>query len=523
VTEAEDLSAALQEIEDQYDWNTPEAMSRAVALERRAHQLGDELLIHRARLCQANMQMRSGDLAGAASRVWEVQEWAVAHEARPLTARAHLIWAYLHRLLGDGAQCLEHAVLAVEFLDDTATPHMQIWHRAKLADALSMAGSMDAARQRYQQAADLAAGFQRADLLLALLNNWAYSEFCTGHHDQAREIAGRLERQAGALGVELAPPALETIGAIEIENGLFADAVRTMELCIQRYGDGRLSNANALAEYTLTLARAQRGLADHALAQTSLDRSREMATERGLDEVLVRVCQEQAELHAARGEFERAFALYKEFFTAHNELHSTQREARARTRQAMFEIAEARAEAENYREQARRDPLTGLRNRRYVDETLPQLIDAHHELTVAIVDLDHFKRINDELSHEVGDQVLVRVAAMLQSKLADVSSEGFAARIGGEEFVLVLPGVSPASAIGPIDGIRQDISAHDWRPVARHRPVSVSIGIAGPDDVSEPTQLQLLAAADRNLYAAKRNGRDQVVHHVSAAPQWAVI
>ena len=91
--------------------------------------------------------------------------------------------------------------------------------------------------------------------------------------------------------------------------------------------------------------------------------------------MLVRVHQEQAELHAAREEFARAFAVHKVFFAAYNELHSLQREAQARTRQAMFETAEARQEAERFREQARRDPLTGLRNRRYVDEQLPALIE----------------------------------------------------------------------------------------------------------------------------------------------------
>ena len=86
----------------------------------------------------------------------------------------------------------------------------------------------------------------------------------------------------------------------------------------------------------------------------------------------------------------------------------------------MFETAEAREEAEHFREQARRDPLTGLRNRRYVDEELPALIAAGGELTVAIVDLDHFKWVNDRLSHDVGDQVLVLVAKLLETELAAI-------------------------------------------------------------------------------------------------------
>ena len=201
--------------------------------------------------------------------------------------------------------------------------------------------------------------------------------------------------------------------------------------------------------------------------------------------MLVRVHQEQAELHAARGEFAAAFAVHKVFFAAYNDLHSEQREAQARTRQAMFETAEARQEAERFREQARRDPLTGLRNRRYVDEQLPGLIDADPELTVAIVDLDRFKRVNDLLSHDVGDQVLVLVAKLLETELAAVSPDGFVARMGGEEFLMVLPGTEvPLAALParrhPPGGRHARLGRHHprrpgdrqhrrGRPAGRHR------------------------------------------------------
>jgi diguanylate cyclase (GGDEF)-like protein len=227
--------------------------------------------------------------------------------------------------------------------------------------------------------------------------------------------------------------------------------------------------------------------------------------------VLVRVHQEQAELHAARGEFAEAFAVHKIFFSAHNALHSTQREAQARTRQAMFETTEARQEAERFREQARRDPLTGLRNRRFLDEELPDLIDAGGPLTVAIVDLDHFKRINDQLSHDVGDQVLVLVAKLLETELAAVSPDGFVARMGGEEFLMVLPGTDVPTATAQLDGVRRAISGYAWAELTRGLPVTVSIGVAGLQHVPSPTQANLLSTADRHLYVAKRAGRDRVV------------
>jgi diguanylate cyclase (GGDEF)-like protein len=511
VIEAERLSAALLKIEDEYLWDAAACLAAAIEIERQATEIADDLLAYRARLCQVNMLMRNGDLAAAARRIWRVHHWAVDNGIAVLRSRTHLVWANIHRHLGDAAQSLEHTVLAVELLDDDATVHMQIWHRAKLADALGLTRSMDAARMRYAQTEELCRQLDQPRLLMAMLNNYAYTEFQIGENGRAQVVAQRLQAVAQEHGFELDPAVLDTIGSIEIENGRFAEAEQTLRECIYRHGEGRHEDADALAEYLLTLARAQRGLGATDRAQASLDASRKLCAERDLRDVLVRVHQEQAELHAVRGEFAAAFAAHKVFFAAYNNLHSEQREAQARTRQAMFETTEARQEAERFREQARRDPLTGLRNRRYVDEQLPGMIDADPELTVAIVDLDRFKRVNDLLSHDVGDQVLVTVAELLETHLAAVSPTGFVARMGGEEFLMVLPGTEVPLAVRRLDAIRRAIGTHAWDDITHGVPVTVSIGVAGLLDAVAPTQPGLLSTADRNLYAAKHGGRDRVV------------
>jgi diguanylate cyclase (GGDEF)-like protein len=505
------LSAALLAIEDQIVWDADAMLGSAIELERQAVELGDETLAVRARLCQANMLMRKGDVAGAARQIYDLHEWAVKRGERRLHARAHLVWASIHRLLGDAAKCLEHSLSSVELLDRTATPHMQVWHRAKLADALGFADSMDAARQRYEQAEELAIELDQPRLLMSLLNNYAYTEHAAGQHARAQAVATRLQAHAAANGFELDPAELDTIGAIQVENGRYADAERTMWECIARHNEGRHEDADALAEYLLTLARAQRGLGATDRAQDSLDASRALCADRELHDVLIRIHQEQAELHAARGEFAAAYAVHKIFFAAHDKQHSLKREALARTRQAMFETAEAREEAELFREQARRDPLTGLRNRRYVDEVLPPLLAAADELSVAIVDLDHFKWINDRLSHDIGDQVLVLVARLLETELAAVCPDGFIARMGGEEFLIVLPGTGVSAAAERLDEIRRAIGSYDWHKVTGSLPVTISVGVAGRREASAATQPAILSVADRNLYVAKRGGRDRVV------------
>ena len=511
VRDREQLSAALLAVEDQIVWDAAAVLESTIELERRALELGDETLVTRARLCHTNMLMRTGDVAGAARQIYDLHEQAIECGESRLHSRVHLVWASIHRLLGDAAKCLEHSLSSVELLDKTATPHMRIWHRAKLADALGFADSMDAARLRYVQAEELAIQLNRPRLLKSLLNNYAYTEHAHGNHDQAQAVAARLQAHAAEHGFDLDPAELDTIGAIQIENGQYVEAERTLWQCIERHDEGRHEDADALPEYLLTLARAQRGLGATDRAQISLDMYRALCAERELHEVLVRVHQEQAELHAARGEYAEAFATHKVFFAAHDNLHSLKREALARTRQAMFETAEAREAAEHFREQARRDPLTGLRNRRYLNEELPALIAAGGELTVAIVDLDHFKWINDRLSHDVGDQVLVLVANQLETELAAVAPDGFIARMGGEEFLMVLPGAGVPEAAERLNEIRRAVASYPWSGITGSLPVTISIGVAGVREASPATQPALLSIADRNLYVAKRGGRDRVV------------
>jgi tetratricopeptide (TPR) repeat protein len=249
--DAEQLSAALLEIEDRYLWDAADALARSIEYERQAVALGDDLLAARARLCQANMLMRNGDVAAAARRIWKIHQWTVDHGAGQLQARTHLVWANIHRHLGDAAQCLEHSLLSVELLDDDATPHMQIWHHAKLADALGLAGSMDAARLRYAQSEELCLALDQPRLLMGILNNYAYTEYAAGNHEQAQEVAERLQTLAERHGYELDPAVLDTIGAIEIENGRFAGAERTLQVCIDRHAEGHHEDADAMAEYSV--------------------------------------------------------------------------------------------------------------------------------------------------------------------------------------------------------------------------------------------------------------------------------
>ncbi|MBV9076672.1 MAG: diguanylate cyclase [Methylobacteriaceae bacterium] len=145
------------------------------------------------------------------------------------------------------------------------------------------------------------------------------------------------------------------------------------------------------------------------------------------------------------------------------------------------------------RDLAARDGLTGLANRRAFDETL----GGAPRGTLLLIDADHFKAINDRYGHVAGDECLRRLAAILRD--AEVGAGGRAARIGGEEFALLLPEIAPEPARAVAEAIRTRVADAGGGP-----PLSVSIGIAS----GEAAGLRL--AADRALYEAKARGRNRV-------------
>jgi diguanylate cyclase (GGDEF)-like protein len=511
---AEQVAAELEILEDWLGLDVDATLTTALEVERAAEAIGDPELTHRARLVLVDVWDRKGELPSAVHVLAEVNRWAAEHGSRALLARTHLLLARVYYDLGDMESCLEHSVLAVETQDETTPPRRRAFYLTKLADALGWNGSFDAARERYRQAERLAMASGDVEMHVLVLNNLAYTEYDAGAPERAWEVVEEMRAVAEGTGWMLNTNKLDTIARIQIAMGRHAEAEQTALQSIRDYETHGYEEIDAVPEYLLTLALAQRCLGATDRAQVSLDKSLVLCEERALHDVRVRVLQEQAELYGALGDHQRAFELYKTFHALAEELRSQQREAQARTRQFLFETSEARQEAERFREQALRDPLTGLRNRRYLDEHLHGLIKRAVRdgapLTIALADLDHFKRINDTLSHDVGDRVLVAFADLLTGLVAG-SESAFVVRMGGEEFLAVLPDTKLADAAEQLEHLRHAVCTYWWQPITGELPVTVSIGAASTETADGCTQATLLADADRNLYAAKHAGRDQVV------------
>lgn len=166
----------------------------------------------------------------------------------------------------------------------------------------------------------------------------------------------------------------------------------------------------------------------------------------------------------------------------------------------------AREDADALHRLATTDMLTGLRNRRAMQQVLVEDIAAsrRHErpLVLALIDVDHFKAINDRLGHDAGDAVLRQVALLMRAELREVDRLG---RWGGEEFLLCAPDTGLGAAHALAERLRRAVSGHDF---GQGVPVTVSIGLAPllADDSPE----RLLQRADRALYRAKGQGRNRV-------------
>jgi diguanylate cyclase (GGDEF)-like protein len=322
-------------------------------------------------------------------------------------------------------------------------------------------------------------------------------------HRKSHEPARALEfyRKAASVAVDSGLAHLEAeirvgIGLASAALGWEGEAVAELQRALalaQRIEARRLVyEAHLALSETYEAARKARQALEHFRAYHRVeDEVFSTEAERRIQAVLVKAEIERSEREA-------------ELLRAKNEELSAANEEKAR----LLEVL--RRQAEELDRLSREDALTGLFNRRHVDEALALEWERSarfgRDLAVAIADVDHFKAVNDRFSHAAGDEVLRRVARILREGTRAVDVAG---RWGGEEFVLLLVETPPDRAAHLCDKLRGAVEAHDWSAIAPGLAVTVSLGVAGNAEAADPAAL--LAAADARLYQAKRAGRNRVV------------
>lgn len=183
------------------------------------------------------------------------------------------------------------------------------------------------------------------------------------------------------------------------------------------------------------------------------------------------------------------------------------------------EIGRRAAAEDRLQELATTDPLTGLKNRRRFDEEIDiewrRALRNRRQVAVLMIDADHFKSYNDTFGHQAGDQVLIGIAICISDSVRRAGD--CPARYGGEEFAVMLPGLSAVQAFDMAEAIRMKVRHWSDEPDG----TTVSIGVASMVPSAATDWSDLIEAADRALYAAKANGRNQSV--VAALPTLALV
>ncbi|MDV6373443.1 GGDEF domain-containing protein [Deinococcus arenicola] len=226
-----------------------------------------------------------------------------------------------------------------------------------------------------------------------------------------------------------------------------------------------------------------------------------------------------AAIYAQAGQYREAFETQREVTRGVENLYRDYHQQRVLVGQISQQAREAEVRAEALAEAALRDPLTGAPNRTRAMQVLNQLHARARQdrpSAVALLDLDLFKRVNDTFGHLVGDAVLTGVTRHLS---AELRQQDLLARLGGEEFIVILPDVTAQEAEVICVRLRDVLHGISWETLAPGLVTSGSFGVAVLDGVQDITGV--LTAADQALYAAKAAGRNTVVlaGTIDASPQ----
>jgi diguanylate cyclase (GGDEF)-like protein len=496
----------------------------------RCHEIGrtldDPALRGRALVLQAAIALQRGDLHGAVELISEAEP--LAHEDAVRSELA-AVKGQLNFFAGSYAESLVQAERAIELADRLGTLELRLFARRQACVVFGNIGVSDWHARLHEV----------LQLAIEAGNPWeeAMSRNDLAHYAMEQGDLEGAEAQIGdAMAAALALPhnrfALAVLGCTRSEMRLRAsragealeDAQRSIEL-LTRSGDpnpyllamtvvvevqallalGRLDEAESSGQ------RAVAGLGERVPQARSMILSTvaQALHEAGRDREAYRVLTQSVEVE--RAAFQELSALQRGLDRATHETRAARSQSDAlaaknrELEQVVRELGEARVALE---QQAERDYLTGLHNRRYLARELGRYAEAPAAgpFSLAVLDLDHFKEVNDRFGHEAGDQVLMRVAALL---LGGVRGQDVVVRTGGEEFVLLMPQTDASAAEACCQRVRHAIRDEPWGAIVPGLSLTVSAGVATADDASD---LQTLAElADRRLYMAKRTGRDRVV------------
>ena len=437
-------------------------------------------------------------------------------------ARCSNLLGITYRQLSDYGRALEMYDAALKGFREAADLKWQARVISNIGNVEIQLGNHGAALELFDQALDLrreigdneGAGFD--------LNNAAF-----GRIQRALQLRAAGDRDSCQIEAEGALRQLDRALAIARQYGY----KRLEAFCLQTMGEAYQAMAKpevalAMADQFLQLAHESNdkwieayGLAcvgelnhqtgNHEEGLVQLAEALAAFEALGARDQAARVLRILSQVHEALEQLTEALSCIRKAGAIEQRLRSEETESRARALAARRRLDQARLETERYRRLAMEDALTGLANRRQLDERLRHLLRegkrSGHLITVALADVDHFKGINDRFSHAVGDEVLRCVGEILRGhcRLGDL-----AGRYGGEEFMLVFRNLDMRAAHEICERVRQAVEGWDWKSIHPQLRVTLSMGLASSSSFDDAQGL--LDAADHWLYEAKHHGRNQI-------------
>jgi diguanylate cyclase (GGDEF)-like protein len=303
---------------------------------------------------------------------------------------------------------------------------------------------------------------------------------------------------------------LQSLGAIHRALGNYDEA---MKFLLEGIDIARRNNSPLLEmSYVLEISRIREVQGELDEAEHEVLHALQTAVELGSLTNISLLHERLVEIYKARQDYQAALHHFEAFHAAYKQIFNEASDRRFKNLEIQHQLAITRQQADIYRELAGTDSLTSLVNRRRFLEiaeiALQRARSQSGQLALMMLDVDHFKQINDQYGHAVGDVVLATIAATLKQSLRHGDVAG---RYGGEEFIILVSDLSTAQVLGVAERIRQAVVQQSMDIGHNRIQVTASLGVVSSDTTQLLPLDVMISHADQALYQAKQQGRNRVV------------
>lgn len=450
-------------------------------------------------------------------------------------ARCAICWVNIY--IGEYSTAMDYALQAVQLA-------RSLDHKDRLAYALDLlgilytqSGEFDQALESHHEALATAATINIPEISMVLFNNMADSLYHMGRYPEALEYSMKavsLAKEHGLLQKEMTFKS--SVAEILTKLGRFPEAEAYLTDDIVNYHEHDMHQPYLFVVIMLGMAGLNLAQEKFQEAEPYYIKALETARENDFKDYLMECHELLSEIYEALGQPSNALWHHRQFHTLQTTLAGADTARKITLLKAGHQMEIARRETESYRQQnlvlqheiverkrveallaelAIRDPLTNLFNRRHffdlAEIEYERTIRYNHPFCVMMLDIDLFKNVNDHYGHQVGDQVLVALAEVLQTSLRDSDIVG---KYGGEEFIAILSETPALRAIEVGERLRKTIAEMRHPFENEFFTITASIGMSELSEQGRRTQpftlKELVNQADQALYAAKHEGRNRV-------------